>query len=239
MRFDKNEINIEIKKKDAKSINAYDTSKILKNYLALQNKMNENLQDMNMHEMGLFCKSMHKWLRDKNKINELNEKISVGDICMIDWSVNYKPELSYYHPAIVLEEVNNMFLVVPTSSKPQSISKAYHPQDNPKGKWYWRKVNKNDGFSEECLVLLDNLKVISKTRIMCKMGRLSCELTDEDGLFRELRRSIIKNMFKGEYKKYKSLLENDEEISRLKEEIEQLKKQNELLIKQRDEEKNC
>ena len=233
MQFDKNEINNEIKKPNAKVDKAYDTSKILKNYLALQNKMNNGLENMCIHEMGLFSKSIHRWLTKKDDINVPDDVVALGDICMIDWSVNYKPELSYYHPAVVLEEVNNMFLVVPTSSKPKAILKAYHPEDNPTGKWYWRKVGISDGFSEECLLLMDNIKVISKTRIMKKMGSLTCSLTDEDGLFREIRRSIIKNAFRGEYKKYDDLLkkaqESEKKISELEEKITYLEEQNKLL----------
>lgn len=131
-----------------------------------------------------------------------------------------------------------MFLVVPASSKTKAIMKAYHPEDNPTGKWYWRKVGINDGFSEECLLLMDNIKVISKTRIMKKMGRLTCSLTDEDGLFREIRRSIIKNAFRGEYKKYDALLkkaqESEKKISELEEKITYLEEQNKLLTQQKD-----
>ena len=213
MQFDKNEINAEIKRSDAKSVRAYDTSKILKNYLALLNKMNNNLETMCIHELGLFSKSMHRWLTKKDLINVPEDSpIAIGDICMIDWSVNYKPELSYYHPAVILEKINNMYLVVPTSSKPNAIPKAYHPVDNPNGKWYWRKVEVSDGFSEECILLMDNIKVISQTRIMKKMGKLACSLTDENGLYREIRRNIIKNAFRGEYKKYESLLEHSKKL---------------------------
>ena len=238
MQFDKNETNNEIKKSNAKVDKAYDTSKILKNYLALQNKMNNGLENMCIHEMGLFSKSMHRWLTKKDDINVPDDVVTVGNICMIDWSINYKPELSYYHPAVVLEEVNNMFLVVPTSSKPKAISMAYHPKDNPTGKWYWRKVGISDGFSEECLLLMDNIKVISKTRVMKKIGSLTCSLTDEDGLFREIRRSIIKNAFRGEYKKYDNLLkktqEGEKKISELEEKITYLEAQNKLLIQLKD-----
>lgn len=237
MQFNKNEINIEINKANAKADKAYDTSKILKNYLALQNKMNNNLENMCVHELGLFSKSMHRWLTKKDDINAPDDTVTIGDICMIDWSINYKPELSYYHPAVVLEEINNMFLVVPTSSKPKAISRAYHPIDNPTGKWYWRKVGISDGFSEECLLLMDNIKVISKTRIMKKMGSLTCSLTDENGLFREIRRSIIKNAFRGEYKKYQELLkkfrQNERKITELEEKIIYLEKQNKLLEQQK------
>lgn len=234
MQFDKDEINIEIKRADAKSVKAYDTSKILKNYLALINKMNNNLETMCIHELGLFSKSIHRWLTKKDLINIPEDSpINVGDICMIDWSVNYKPELSYYHPAVILEKINNMYLVVPTSSKPNAIPKAYHPVDNPSGKWYWRKVEVGDGFSEECVLLMDNIKVISQTRIMKKMGKLTCTLTDENGLYREIRKTIIKNAFRGEYKKYEAVLEKakklEEENSVYVEKINNLEERNKML----------
>lgn len=235
MQFNKNEINIEINESDAKNVTAYSTSNILKNYLALINKMNNELETMSKHEMGLFCKSMYRWLCKKDLINVPDEDtISIGEIYMIDWGVNYKPELSYFHPAVILEEINNMYLVIPTSSKPTALSKAYHPCDNPKGKWYYRKVGIEDGFLEECILLLDNIKVVSKTRIMKKIGRLTCTLNDEQGLYREIRKTIIKNAFRGEYKKFESLssqvvtLHEDNEL--LKRKILELQTENEALF---------
>lgn len=230
MQFLKNEINLEIGRSDAKTKTAYSTSNILKNYLALQNKMNNELETMSIHELGLFSKSIHRWLTRRELINAPEDSpISIGDICMIDWSVNYKPELSYYHPAVILEEINNMYLVVPTSTKTNVHTKAYHPVDNPKGKWYWRKVGVGDGFSEDCVLLLDNIKVISTTRIMKKMGHLSCTLNDEKGLYREIRKTIIKNAFRGEYKKYEELVGERDSLSneneKLKNEIAGLQKE--------------
>lgn len=224
MQFFKNEINAEIARSDSKITNAYSTSKILKNYLALINKMNNELETMCIHELGLFSKSMHRWLSKKDLINVPDiSPIAIGDICMIDWSINYKPELSYYHPAVILEEINNMYLVVPTSTKSKVHSKAFHPNENPKGKWYWRKVGVADGFAEDCVLLLDNIKVISTTRIKSKMGRLTCALTDENGLYREIRKTIIKNAFRGEYKKYQNLLS---EVNDLKSKNDELNKKN-------------
>lgn len=32
-------------------------------------------------------------------------QVAIDDIRMIDWSVNYKSEISSYHPAVILEKI--------------------------------------------------------------------------------------------------------------------------------------
>lgn len=116
---------------------------------------------------------------------------------MVDWNINYNPELSYIHPCLIIEDINNMISVLPISSS--HIDEAYHPDTNPTGNKFYRKVDKSDGFKKECVIFLDGLKVISKSRIINKIGALICDLKDENGLFREIRWQLYQMYFPYEY----------------------------------------
>lgn len=170
---------------DCKCSNAFDKSIVTQSFLALFNKVINKFSKMTEYETGLFIQSFDKWLDRKDIVNraENDVKIAVGDICMIDWNINYNPELSYVHPCLVIEDINNMILVVSVSGQQDKINIAYHPEDNPNGDTNYRKVKVCDGFLKDSVLFLSEMKVISKRRIIHRIGCLTCDLLDENGLF--------------------------------------------------------
>lgn len=199
MNINYTKLNSSIKDKQSKDNKAFDNDVFLSSYITMMSNMGNKMQDMTQHELGLFIKSLDTWLNKRKKNNTCGKEISVGDILMIDWNINYKPELSYYHPGLVVGISNEMLLVVPTSSKEKTIDKAYHAETNPTGNWFNRKVDVSDGFGEDCVLLLDNLKTISKTRVINKVGKLTCALKEDNALFQEIKNVLIKNLFPHEY----------------------------------------
>ena len=180
---------------ECKNAKAYDNNVVSHSFLGILSKIINRFENYSEYEVGLFVKSLDKWLDKKDIVNtpENSIEINVGDICMIDWNMNYTPELSYIHPCIVIEDINNMISVLPVSSS--HYEEAYHPTDNPDGNKYYRRVDICDGFQKECTVYLDGMKVISKSRIIRKLGSLSCDLKDEIGLYREIRRNLLQIYF--------------------------------------------
>lgn len=195
---------------DCKHSHSFDKSIISKSLFALFNKTINKIENMTEYETGLFIQSFDKWLDRKDIVNkpEGDVKVEVGDICMIDWNINYNPELSYVHPCLVIEDINNMIFAVPVSGQQDKISIAYHPIDKPDGDKNYRKVDVSDGLQKECVLFISEAKVISKSRIINKIGRINCDLLDENGLFREIRWNMIANYFPYEY----SVLEKTIEI---------------------------
>lgn len=194
---------------NCKHTHSFESSIVSKSIFALFNKFINKLEGMTEYEAGLFVQSFDKWLDRKDIVNkaENDVKVTVGDICMIDWNINYNPELSYVHPCLIIEDINNLIFAVPVSSQQDIIDIAYHPIDKPEGDRNYRKVGTLDGFQKECVLFVSEAKVISKSRIINRIGRINCDLLDENGLFREIRWVMIANYFPYEYSVMKDNVE--------------------------------
>ena len=129
------------------------------------------------------------------------EDIQVGDIFNIDFGINYEPEMSYNHPGLILEEVGDLVLVIPSSTSSTKLSNAYHPVKNKNGYWYYYEVDKSDGFAERCVLILGNVCTISKGRLLEKKGHLTCDIADENSLYRNIRNIMMQHLFAKEYNK--------------------------------------
>ncbi len=89
--------------------------------------------------------------------------------------------------------------IVPVTSSSSKLVQAYHPTDNPVGKWYYRKVGVSDGFAHDCVLIINNAKIISKSSILSPMGKLTCDLQDETQLFREVKNNLLEHIFHREW----------------------------------------
>ena len=151
----------------------------------------------------------------------------------MEWGNNFSPELSYKHPAVIIEEWTNTVLVIPTTSTPTKIVSAYHPTENPTCKWYYRKVGVDEGFAHDCALILNNAKIMSKTRITSISGSISGNLNDASNVFREIRRTMIKHFFSKEWIEHQKLLQTYENLlqdnNTLKNAYDKLFEGNELL----------
>lgn len=198
-------------KTKCKQTKAYENNIVSHSLLGIIAKLINKFEDCTEYEIGLFVRSFDKWLDRKDVVNtpENSTVVQVGDICMVDWNINYTPELSYIHPCLIIEDVNNMISVLPISAS--HINEAYHPDTNPNGNKCYRKVDKSDGFKKECVVFLDGLKVISKSRVINKIGSLTCDLKDENGLFREIRWNMINMYFPYEYSILRNTIDDREQ----------------------------
>lgn len=183
---------------------AKDTSDVLANYLYLMSNLNADVDAWSAAEMAMITNSLNRWQDKKAQVNSQN--ISVGDILMLDFGLCYAPELSYGHPALVLEIWNSLMFVVPATSSASKLSQAYHPKDNPCGKWYYRKVGAVDGFAHDCVLIINNAKIISKSSILSPMGRLTCNLQDQNHLFREVKSTLLKHLFHKEWAENQKLI---------------------------------
>lgn len=108
------------------------TSDVLANYLYLMSNLNSDVDIWSAAEMAMITNSLNRWQDKKAQINSQN--ISVGDIIMVDFGLCYAPELSYAHPALVLETWSNLIFVVPATSSSSKLALAFHPVDHPDGK---------------------------------------------------------------------------------------------------------
>ena len=75
---------------------------------------------------------------------------------------------------------------------------------NKNGNWYYYEVDKSDGFAERCVLILGNVCTISKGRLLEKKGHLTCDITDDNSLYREIRNIMMQHLFSKEYNKLSS-----------------------------------
>lgn len=93
---------------------------------------------------------------------ELGVWIRVGDICYIDFGINYINEAGFQHFGIILCIKNNKVLVVPMTSN----KRAYRDASENNSKWHLMAIGKIDGMHQESTLFLNDSKFISSARII-------------------------------------------------------------------------
>lgn len=210
---------------------AKDTSEVLASYMQIISNLIFSAERLSESEMAMIISSLNRWITKKD--HSVNRSYAVGTIVQLEWGNNFSPELSYKHPAVIIEEWTNTVLVIPTTSTPAKVTAAYHPIDNPSGKWYYRKVGVAEGFAHDCALILNNAKIMSKTRITSVSGTIAGNLNDDNNVFREVRKTMIQNFFSKEWIEYQKLVQAYEQEQKknqaLQEAYDKLLEENKLL----------
>lgn len=225
MRIDYNKLSSIAVDPTSRTTLAKDTSEVLASYLQLLSDLIFACDSLTESEMAMIIHSLDRWV--KNKISISTKKYKVGSIVQLDWGINYSPELSYKHPALVIEEWTNTVLVIPTTSNASAVANAYHPIDNPNGKWYYRKVGTAEGFAHDCALIINNAKIVSKARILSISGNITSDISKPENVFREVKGTMIKNFFSKEWAEHKKL---EEAYNKEVEKNKQLQEQYDKLI---------
>jgi mRNA-degrading endonuclease toxin of MazEF toxin-antitoxin module len=204
MNIDFNALRIILRDPASKAKSTEDSSVCLKEFLKIEENQIAFLRSLKQDESANFLMSFQNWML-RRSITTCKDSVDIGDIFYADLGINYKPEFSYHHPVIILEKIGGMYLIVPVSTTPSNIASAFHPDDNPTGNTYLRKVygsdaapKTSDGFERTGAVLLNELKVVSKGRLISKKGSLS-NISDPNSLFREIKQSVFKLAFPKEH----------------------------------------
>ena len=200
---------------ECKSTWSYDNTIVAKSVFGLFSKLIYKFDKSKAYQTGLFIKSMNDWIdRHDNDNQPLDKNISsifVGDIFMVDWNLSYSPELSYEHPCVVIEEIGDFLFVLPVSGQKTYLEIGYHPVDKSDGDRNYRIVDITDGFNKRCVIHINQAKVISKTRILHKIGMLTTDSNGKCQLLEEIKTEMLNKYFPSEYNK---LLEENSEYKR-------------------------
>lgn len=215
----------------SRSTMAKDTSEVLASYMRVLSNLIFAAERLSEGEMAMIINSLNRWITKKDI--SVGRPYTVGTIVQMEWGNNFSPELSYKHPAVIIEEWANTVLVIPTTSTPAKVAVAYHPTDNPTGKWYYRKVGVAEGFAHDCALILNNAKIMSKTRIISVSGTIVGNLSDDNNVFREVRKTMIQNFFSKEWVEYQKLVQayekEQEKNKTLQENYNKLLEENKML----------
>lgn len=215
----------------SRSTMAKDTSEVLASYMQILSNLIFAAERLSESEMAMIISSLNRWVTKKDI--SVKRAYAVGTIVQMEWGTNFSPELSYKHPAVIIEEWTTTVLVIPTTSTPAKVTSAYHPTDNPSGKWYYRKVGIAEGFAHDCALILNNAKIMSKARIISISGTIAGDLNNDRNVFREVRKTMIKNLFSKEWIEHQKLVQAFEQEQKknktLQEAYDRLLEENKLL----------
>lgn len=196
-----------IKDPSAENRTAGSSSICLSQFINIVSNFTERANAFIESELALITKALQQYL-NRRTFTTCREIVQVGDIFNIDFGINYEPEMSFNHPGLVLEIVGDLVLVVPLSTSATKLSNAYHPIKNKDGLWYYYEVDEKDGFAERCVLILGNVCTISQGRLLEKKGHLTCDINDDNSLYRDIRRIIFTHVFSYEYHKLMNEIEN-------------------------------
>lgn len=178
--------------------------------LSVGNLVNHVPYNLQEDELAMLTISLDNWITTRNK-KTISENITLGDIFFTDLGMNYKPECSYPHPVVILDIVDDLVFVVPTSTADEKINIAYHPIDKINGNPLYRKVNKDeDNFEDTCVLLLANVRTISKGRLIRRKDCLKQDINDPKSLFVEIKNTIFEKYFPMQYKEFLKLKRDNE-----------------------------
>lgn len=215
----------------SRSTMAKNTSDVLSAYMQLLSNLIYASEKLSESEMAMIVSSLNRWITKKDI--SVTRSYGIGKIVQMEWGTNFSPELSYKHPAVIIEEWKNTVLVIPTTSNPAKVTAGFHPIDNPTGKWYYRKVGTAEGFAHDCALILNNAKIMSKARITSVSGNITGNLNDENNVFREVRKTMIQNFFSKEWIEYQKLVQAYEDEKQktksLQEAYDKLLEENKML----------
>ncbi|MGG3920319.1 type II toxin-antitoxin system PemK/MazF family toxin [Parageobacillus thermoglucosidasius] len=144
-----------------------------------------------------------------------NHTLDRGRIVYVELFGHMGHELTYPHLAVVLAEEHDWILIAPTSTKAYNDDNPYHID--------LCKNNPEHGVDEDCALMLDHIRAISKQRVINKYRRLTCsqKLDEIDAAILKLyipklHEQMIK--YETDIGRLKGIIEEKEkEISRLKE----------------------
>lgn len=222
----------------------------LEDYIKFVNKNNEDIlhyYNSNKHEtIKRIC------LADTRKIalSKKEKKISVqkGQVCQFEFGNNIFPEMSFEHRGLIMGQSKNLLYVLPICTynrKYKEHKEAFHLVDNntkesKKSICYLIKKNEFSFISRDSVIKLDDLKSISKNRLIYNQGKMDIN----SDIFKSIEAKVIQRFFQDFYFNFvrmQSEIESkDNELNELKEIKEQMLKELELkdnLIKELKEEK--
>ena len=156
-------------KTDNKAKRTKHASKILLGAIQYAENYLRSLKQLNAYDASSIIKSDSSWLQKHSfnefKVGDRNVAIKPGQICYLDYGKAYKGELAYFHYGLCVSRKDGKLFVIPITSATSWINDCYHPVKNPSATKKYRQGLKSEGFSKDCVLMLNDAKFISAGRI--------------------------------------------------------------------------
>lgn len=205
--IDFNKLRAVIASDSSDTKNAIESSDCTANISNVLKNIEIRLLSLHEDECAMAIMSLNGWVVRKTFSN-CRVPVNIGDIFYTNLGLPNDPEFAYPHPVLVTEKIGNLYLIIPTTTSPQKIQKAYHPNSNITGNKFMRLVYGNDtdhsdGFERTCALLLSNFRTISGGRFIGKKGHIT-----NNQILDDIKATMFKYVFPRYYIKLRKLQTN-------------------------------
>ncbi|PDZ17114.1 MULTISPECIES: type II toxin-antitoxin system PemK/MazF family toxin [Bacillus cereus group] len=199
-------------REDAESV--IDTKKLL-------DELFFNMLSLPIEDGIKWLLGLEEYVQDKSEKERLNyRRYQRGHVVELELFGHFSEELTFSHPAVVLYNEKNFVLVAPVTSGKFGSGKPLHID-----------VGQEDGFSKNCAIVLDAMKLVHKQRILYqhKQSDRVSNLKLDDTVLDKIDKLILEHYLPVTYQKVQSLegeLNNQKlQYEELQQELVELKKE--------------
>ncbi len=183
------------------------------------------ISSLDMEDAVKWLIGCDRYVRDKkgSKWKYLTFTFTRGDIIYVELFGHLGHEFTYAHPAVVLGNGVGWVLIAPTSTKIYSDGNGYHVD-----------LEQADGVAQNCGVMIENIRTVSKQRIIKKFTKMTntkkLDMIDDKIIrfFTPQVRIKINELIIENHELKKIIIQNYDEIARLGAEIQTLTRQQAL-----------
>lgn len=199
---------------------AFSDSLVLSSFLKIMYSFIEVGSKMSIVEMARFTNAINHWIKGRSA-KKKTRNCAEGTIIEVEFGLTYKTETPYRHSALVVKEYKNKVMVIPSTSKQDYWDEGFHPTSNPTGNKEYFRVTITDGFDHDCVLAMNDFKIVSKNRIISTCGNM--DISSGNCLYKQIRKILLYDIFADEIKEYEDKISNlDEIIQEKKETIQSL-----------------
>lgn len=168
---------------DGKRVNR--DPQLIIDYVECMRNLDDGIRTWKLEDGVNWILGFDSYVQDKTgRLNprfKNNYIFSRGDIVLVDFFGHFGTELTYEHPAIVLADNYDGIVIAPISSTCYNDSDSSHV-DLP------RQVNDLGNLPNNCGIKLEQIRFISKKRILRKFNRVSNtnKLNEIDGILMKI-----------------------------------------------------
>lgn len=205
----------------------YDNRELLEQWsYCCTNQENQFILDVSAYETAQAIQSISKYIKDKASISNSTYNYAARQIIMVDLGLSAK-NLCYWHPCVVIADLQNKIFVVPCTSGPAPrIIKKDGTEEVRNG---YLEGNTGDGFDHLTTLILREAKCIDKSQVVyvIKDNNNNVKKRVEANFFKKIYDELFKVLMEGKAKyienKEQELLDANKKIEDLTNDIEVLK----------------
>lgn len=189
------------------------------------NTDNMKWNDINVTHTFTSNTTLNKEQRTKKTPSIIWAAIQLTErVYYLDFGKTYKGELSYFHYGLCVGKKEGKLLVIPITSADNYRDKCFHPVRNPKASKKMRQALKDEGFSKDCVLIMNDAKFVSAGRIEAIDNKIN------EAALLDIQSVLFAIMFPDINREHCKLISQskakDKKIVNQKEFIEKIKKEN-------------